>query len=107
MTSPTLSNPLLQIQFQIPFDRIRAESVGPAIAELLADTRAELDRLISESGPRTFANTMVRLDHLTERLEYAMQIVRNLESLATTPDLRAAYNTVQPQVSETTALSVP
>ena len=100
MTSSTLSNPLLQIQFQIPFDQIRAENVEPAIAQLLADTRAELDRLISETAPRTFANTMVRLDHLTERLEYAMQIVRNLESLATTPELRAAYNTVQPQVSE-------
>jgi oligopeptidase A len=100
MTSSTLSNPLLQIQFQIPFDRIRAESVEPAISQLLADTRAELDQLIAEPGPRTFSNTMVRLDHLTERLEYAMQIVRNLESLATTPELRAAYNTVQPQVSE-------
>ena len=100
MTSSTLSNPLLQIQFQIPFDQIRAEDVEPAITQLLADTHAELDRLIAEPGPRTFANTMVRLDHLTERLEYAMQIVRNLESLATTPELRAAYNTVQPQVSE-------
>jgi oligopeptidase A len=100
MTSPTLSNPLLQIQFQIPFDQIRAENVEPAIAELLAQARVELDRLISEPGPRTFANTMVRLDHLTERLEYAMQIIRNLEALVTTPELRAAYNTVQPQVSE-------
>jgi oligopeptidase A len=100
MTSPTIANPLLQIQFQIPFDQIRAENVEPAIAGLLADTRAELDRLISEPGPRTFANTMQRLDHLTERLEYAMQIIRNLEAVATTPELRAAYNLVQPQVSE-------
>jgi oligopeptidase A len=100
MTSPTLANPLLQIQFQIPFDHIRAENVEPAIAELLADVRVELDRLISEPGARTFANTMQRLDHLTERLEYAMQITRNLEAVATTPELRAAYNAVQPKVSE-------
>ncbi len=40
---------------------------------------------------------MQRLDHLTERLEYAMQIVRNLEAVATTPELRAAYNAAQPQ----------
>jgi oligopeptidase A len=100
MTSSTVANPLLQIQFQIPFDRIRAENVEPAITGLLADTRAELDRLIAEPGPRTFANTMQRLDRLTERLEYAMQIIRNLEAVATTPELRAAYNAVQPQVSE-------
>ncbi len=100
MTSSDVANPLLQIQFQIPFDQIRAENVQPAIAGLLVETRAELDRLIAEPGPRTFANTMQRLDHLTERLEYAMQIVRNLEAVATTPELRAAYNAVQPLVSE-------
>jgi oligopeptidase A len=100
MTSPTFANPLLQIKFQIPFDQIRAENVEPAIAELLAETRAELDRLTAEPGARTFSNTMLRLDHLTERLEYAMQIIRNLEALATTPELRAAYNAVQPQASE-------
>src|SRR5580704_14856470 len=100
MTSLTVANPLLQIQFQIPFDQVRAETVQPAIAGLLVETRAELDRLISEPGPRNFVNTMQRLDHLTEGLEYAMQIVRNLEAVATTPELRAAYNAVQPQVSE-------
>ncbi|MGA2215521.1 MAG: M3 family metallopeptidase [Bryobacteraceae bacterium] len=99
MTSTTVTNPLLQIQFQIPFDQIRAENVQPAIAELLADTRAELDRLTRTPDPRTFANTMRRLDLLTERLDYAMQIIRNLEAVATTPELRAAYNAVQPLVS--------
>src|ERR1700733_11624158 len=95
----TTANPLLQIQFQIPFDRIRPENIEPAVDELLQDAREELDRLTSQPGERTFANTLQRLDHLTERLDYAMQIVRNLEAVATTPELRAAYNAVQPQVS--------
>jgi oligopeptidase A len=99
MTPTTVANPLLQIQFQIPFDQVRAENVEPAIEELLQQAREELDRLTSEPGPRTFANTLQRLDQLTERLDYAMQIVRNLEAVATTPELRAAYNAVQPQVS--------
>jgi oligopeptidase A len=100
MTPPTVANPLLQIQFQIPFDQIRAVNVEPAIEELLRDARGELDELTSEPAPRTFANTLQRLDRLTDRLEYAMQIVRNLEAVATTPELRAAYNAVQPTVSE-------
>ena len=100
MTSTTTANPLLQIQFQIPFDQIRAENVEPAIEELLQDARQELDRLTAEPGGRTFANTLQRLDHLTERLDYAMQIVRHLEAVVTTPELRAAYNAVQPKVSE-------
>jgi oligopeptidase A len=36
---------------------------------------------------------------MTERLEYAMNVVRHLESVATTPELRAAFNAVQPKVS--------
>src|SRR5580700_3003912 len=100
MTSTTAVNPLLQIQFQIPFDQVRVENVEPAVEELLRDAREQLDELTSETAPRTFANTMRRLDNLSERLEYAMQIVRNLEGLATTPELRAAYNAVQPKVSE-------
>src|SRR5262249_17266693 len=49
--------------------------------------------------PRTFANTMEHLDHLTERLDFAMGITRHLEAVATTPELRAAYNVVQRDAS--------
>ena len=100
MISSNRSNPLLEIRFQIPFDEIRAEHVQPAVEELLRDARERLDQLTSDPAPRTFANTMERLDHLTERLEYAMQLTRNLEAVATTAELRAAYNVAQPQVSE-------
>ncbi len=92
-------NPLLQIQFQIPFDQIRAEHVEPAVAELLREARQRLDRITSETAPRSFANTMIALDDLTEHLDYAMGITRHLEAVSTTPELRAAYNAVQPEVS--------
>ena len=36
---------------------------------------------------------------MTENLDYAMSVVRHLESVATTPELRAAFNAVQPKVS--------
>ena len=94
------SNPLLRIEFQIPFDQIRAEHVEPAVTELLRDARQHLDQIISASEPRTFANTMEPLDRLGEHLDYAVGITRHLEAVATTPELRAAYNTVQPPVSQ-------
>jgi oligopeptidase A len=100
MPPTTVANPLLQIQFQIPFDQVRAENVEPAIEELLQRARQELDRLTSEPDVRTFANTLRKLDQMTEGLDYAMQIVRHLEAVSTTPELRAAYNAVQPKVSE-------
>ena len=94
------ANPLLAVKFRIPFDEIRAEHVESAITELLQDARRRLDQIIAQPEPRTFDNTMDPLDKLSERLDYAMGIARNLEAVATTPELRAAYNAVQPPVSE-------
>ncbi|HTS66625.1 MAG TPA: M3 family metallopeptidase [Candidatus Acidoferrales bacterium] len=100
MSPETLaSNPLLEVRFRIPFDSIRAEHVEPAAAELLRQTRERLAALAESSGPRTYANTMRALDDLTEPLDWAMGVVRHLESVATYPELRAAFNAVQPEVS--------
>src|SRR3989442_7714374 len=93
------SNPLLEIRFPVPFDRIRAEHIEPAVAELLRDARLRLEDLAATAGPRTFANAMLALEAMTERLDYAMSVARHLEAVATYPDLRAAYNAVQPEVS--------
>src|SRR5689334_1854989 len=94
------SNPLLEIQFRVPFDRIQAAHIEPAVEALLRDAREKLESLASDAGPRTFENTMLAYEAITERLEYAMNVVRHLEAVATYPALRAAYNAVQPAVSE-------
>jgi oligopeptidase A len=94
-----MSNPLVKINFRIPFDEIKAEHVEPAIDELLADAQNSLDQIVASSEPRTFANTLLALEEVTETLEYAMNIVGHLEGVATYPELREAYNKVQPKVS--------
>src|SRR6516225_2908716 len=86
-------NPLLEIQFRIPFDQFRAECVEPAIDQLLSAAAARLEETIASDRP------LHALDTMTERLDYAMNVIRHLESVATTPELRAAYNAVQPKVS--------
>src|SRR5437660_5140090 len=86
-------NPLLEVSFRVPFDKIEAAHVEPAIEELLADAAQRLDQTIASDRP------LHALDVLTERLDYAMNVVRHLESVATTPPLRAAFNAVQPKVS--------
>jgi len=93
------SNPLLEVRFRIPFDSIRAEHVEPAITELVRRARERLAALGESAGPRTYDNTMRALDYLTEPLDWAMGVVRHLESVATYPELRAAFNAVQPEVS--------
>ena len=69
---PNSANPLLTVQFQVPFHRIRAELVEPAINSLLEEARARLASIAAAPEPRTFANTMAALDELTEPLDYAM-----------------------------------
>jgi oligopeptidase A len=100
MDSPDGANPLLEIRFRIPFDRIRAEHVEPAIQEILRDARARREALAAPAQSRTFAGTMAPLDALTERLDYALGVVKHLEGVATYPELRAAHNAVQPAASE-------
>ena len=97
MSSDPDSNPLLRFEFEIPFNQIDAEQVEPAINELLCDAQERLDRLAADKENRTFENTLLALEAVTERLEHAMGIVGHLESVATYPELRTAYNAVQPR----------
>jgi oligopeptidase A len=92
-------NPLLSLQFAIPFDRLRAEQVEPGIKELLARSEKRVLAIETESAPRTFANTLAALESATEELDVAMSVVSHVESVATTPEWREAYNRVRPEVS--------
>jgi oligopeptidase A len=95
-----MENPLLALAaapLHVPFDRISADHVEPAIKELLAQAEAALDAI--EKAPRTYAATLGALEAATEPLELAMGVVEHLESVATTPALRDAYNAVLPSVS--------
>lgn len=99
MTEITSDNPLLTERFPIPFEAIKAENVEPAIATLLEQMRHRLAALGSADVPRTYENILLGLDKMTEPLDFAMGVVGHLESVATTPELRAAYNAVQEPVS--------
>ena len=65
--------------------------------QLIVEAEARLAQFGVEAGiPRTYENTLERLDKLTEPLDLAMGIVRHLEGVATTAPLREAYNRVEP-----------
>ncbi len=92
-----MENPLLTVSLDVPFDRIQAEHVEPAIQQLLARSEAALDAI--EKAPRTYDAVLGALESATEQLELSMGVVEHLESVATTPALRDAYNAVLPAVS--------
>ena len=99
MSSSDASNPFFDIQHPIAFGRLNAEQVRPAIAALLAEAGRRLSALQADTSPARYHNTLQELEDLGERLGRAMGVISHLESVATTPELRAAYNEVQPKVS--------
>ena len=94
-----MTNPLTEVQFKVPFDLIRAEHVEPAIDRLLEEAQSKLDSLVASKAAATYENTLGALEKLGEKLGFAMAVVGHLESVATHPELRAAFNSVQPKVS--------
>ncbi|MGH9622586.1 MAG: M3 family metallopeptidase [Bryobacteraceae bacterium] len=99
MKQANTENPLLVEQFPIDFAAIHAEQVEPAIELLLERLRQRLRDLGNPNVPRTYNDILLSLDQLSDPLDYAMAVTHHLESVATTPALRAAYNAVQPPVS--------
>jgi oligopeptidase A len=100
MTDDLKDNPLLSERFPIHFDRIKAEHVQPAIQVLLEQMKRRLTDLARSEQARTYHDLMPALDKMTEPLDFAMSVVRHLESVATYPEFRSAYNAVQGPVSQ-------
>ena len=92
-------NPLLSDQFRIPFHLITAEHVEPGIRQALEEAQTEIDDLAAQTYTATWQNTIERLDAITERLSQRIGPASHLVSVAETPDLRAAYNAVLPEIS--------
>jgi oligopeptidase A len=99
MSDRATDNPLLVHRFPIQFDAVKAEHVEPAIDMLLEDMRRCLTELGNTSIAPTYENILIGLDKMTEPLDFAMAVVRHLEAVVTTPEMRAAHNAVQGPVS--------
>ena len=98
--SVTMNNPLLDTSGLPPFDRIAPEHVVPAMDALLAEANDALNRVTTEGFPAKWHEISRVLDVATERLGRAWGAVSHLNSVADTPELRAAYNAALPRVTE-------
>jgi oligopeptidase A len=95
------NNPLLTLHDLAAFDAIRPEHVEPAVTALLAQAEAALEQAVAESTPVDYDAMSAALDVATERLGRAWSAVGHLNSVADTPEMRAAYNA---QLGAVTAL---
>ncbi|MFN6408029.1 MAG: M3 family metallopeptidase [Limnohabitans sp.] len=95
-----MTNPLLDTSGLPLFDRIAPEHVTPAMDELLAKAEQALETVTAAEFPAEWKAIATTLDVATERLGMAWGAVSHLNSVADTPELRAAYNAALPRVTE-------
>ncbi len=99
MNTPT-PNALLATADLPLFDAITPEQVGPAVDQLLTDANSALEQVTAPDFPADWKAMASVLDVATERLGRAWGAVSHLNSVADTPELRAAYNEALPKVTE-------
>ncbi len=93
------NNPLLAANGLPAFDRIRPEHVEHAVLATLDANRAELEQLLSAADQLGFDATVLPIERLSDRLHRVWSPVRHLQSVANSPELRAAYNACLPAIS--------
>lgn len=82
------------------FDAIRPEEVGAAVDELLQAAQQALETVTAPDFPAEWTPMASVLDVTTERLGRCWGAISHLNSVADTPELRAAYNAALPRVTE-------
>ena len=82
------------------FDAIRPEDVGPAVDELLQAAQQALETVTAPNFPAEWVAMARVLDVATEHLGRCWGAISHLNSVADTPELRAAYNAALPRVTE-------
>ncbi|MBF0255686.1 MAG: oligopeptidase A [Gammaproteobacteria bacterium] len=92
-------NPLLDLSGLPPFSQILPEQVEPAIDALLADCRQGVEQALKQRE-FNWDNLIEPLELLDNRLNRAWAAVGHLNSVADTPELRAAHDACLPKLAE-------
>ncbi len=92
-------NTLLIGQGLPPFESIKSEDIVPAITGLLIELEQELINLEATVKP-TWNDLVEPLQKLEDRLTWSWGIVGHLMGVKNSPELRKAYNEIQPKVVE-------
>ena len=95
----TLTNPLLEPGALPAFSKITPPMIQPAIEQLIGNNRNAIARLSAQERP-DWDNLIKPLSLMNDRLEKAWSPVRHLNSVKSTPELRDAYNSCLPLLSE-------
>jgi oligopeptidase A len=97
----TLSNPILEPGPLPAFSQIQPQMIRPAIEQLISQNRNAIEQLSRQQQP-DWDSLIKPLSLMNDRLDKAWSPVRHLNSVKSSPELRDAYNSCLPMLSEYT-----
>ena len=98
--SHLLHNPLITFGRGIPaYAEVKPEHIDSAISYLLKAAEAAVDKATDANTPCTWDALAEPLEDATESLGRSWSVISHLNSVADTPELRAAYGEMLPQVT--------
>ncbi|HFC8522105.1 TPA: M3 family metallopeptidase [Neisseria subflava] len=91
-------NVLLHLGEEPHFDQIKTEDIKPALQTAIAEAREQIAAIKAQTHT-DWANTVEKLTDITERVGRIWSVVSHLNSVVDTPELRAVYNELMPEIT--------
>ena len=91
-------NVLLHLGEEPRFDQIKTEDIKPALQTTIAEAREQIAAIKAQTHT-DWANTVEKLTDITERVGRIWSVVSHLNSVVDTPELRAVYNELMPEIT--------
>ncbi|MGF1872698.1 oligopeptidase A [Photobacterium indicum] len=95
-----MSNPLLSMTALPPFSLIKPEHIKPAVEQAIADCRAKVEEVLTNSDLASWETICVPLAETDDRLSRIWSPVGHLNGVKNSAELREAYESCLPILSD-------
>ncbi|WP_298721503.1 oligopeptidase A [uncultured Oceanisphaera sp.] len=95
-----MTNPLLTMDGLPPFSQIKPEQVKPALEHAIADCKKRVETVLACDEAFTWDNLVAPLEEVNDRLGRIWSPVSHLNSVLNSDELRQAYESCLPLLSE-------
>lgn len=84
----------------IPFENIKQEDFKPAIEQAIEDAKNEINKIVQNTDPPNFVNTIVALENVGKKLTIISSTFFNLNSAETNDYLQSLAEEISPMLTE-------
>ena len=103
-TTTNTDNPILQkwvgnYNGLPPFDKVKVADFKPAFETAMAEKRAEINQIVTDSAAPTFQNTIEAFEKVGYTLKRVQAIYDVWKSNMSTPELDAIQETIEPRIA--------